>query len=167
MSKTAKKKNKNFSKNKKISVNPAKTSNELKKTEKHSRLSEEKLNTDTSQKVFNAENLIKPDPSDKEATRNYYEALSIQKTKQGIHKKKQKQAVIEDGKVKKGHVQDNLFIRAYTAFRSGITKQLKTEDYKRIITGAFAVIIIAAFLIVPLVGLFNWYSMYSMGLNPW
>lgn len=132
----------------------------------------------------NINTLVKPDPTDKEATRAYYEARSIAKVKgewKDDNKKKDTVKETEESNntqrsiFKKNKNNDNKnvnhirkrsrtnpFKYVYLVFRTALTKQLKKEDYFRVILGIISLIIIFAMVGLPLLSSVNWSGLSNL-----
>ena len=110
--------------------------------------------------------LEKPDTEDKEATRKYYEALSIAKANKGFKKStKEKNAVkVKNNHIKRSHVKPNVFVRLWAMFRVFLTKDLSWKDWWKVIVGIFAVIVILSMVVLPLLSLFSWRNYLGLGL---
>lgn len=143
-------KKKNY--NKKHSVNPAKNNINTQKEKKTSL-------TDSSILSENKTNVLtKPDPSDKEATRAYYENLSKAKVQKGFKKLNAEPKPLRNNEVKKKHVKENALVKTYSNSRSSLNKELTRTNYKNFIVGGFALVIIIAMVAVPIVSIAGWYS---------
>lgn len=110
--------------------------------------------------------LEKPDPKDKEATRKYYEALSIAKATKGFTKlpKEKSAKKVKNNHIKRSHVKPNLFVRFWAMFRIVLTKDLGWKDWWKVIVGVFAVVIILSMVVLPLLSLFSWRNYLGLGL---
>lgn len=112
--------------------------------------------------------LEKPDPKDSEATRKYYEALSIAKSRKGFKKsskEKSKSAKeIKNNHIKRSHIKPNVFVRFWALFRNLLMKDLGWRDWWKVVVGLFAVLVILAMVVLPLLSLFSWRNYLGLGL---
>lgn len=110
--------------------------------------------------------LKKPAPEDKEATRKYYEALSVAKANKGFTKlpKEKSAKKVKNNHIKRSHVKPNVFVRFWTMLRTVLTKDLGWKDWWKIVVGLFAVVVILSMVVLPLLSLFSWRNYLGLGL---
>ena len=110
--------------------------------------------------------LEKPAPEDKEATRKYYEALSVAKANKGFTKlpKEKSAKKVKNNHIKRSHVKPNVFVRFWTMLRTVLTKDLGWKDWWKIVVGLFAVVVILSMVVLPLLSLFSWRNYLGLGL---
>lgn len=138
--------------NKKYGVNPAKNNSSQSKEKKN------EMSNSLIQKEDRTKIMTKPDPSDKEATRAYYENLSKAKVQKGFKKINNNTKPLRNNEIKKKHIKNNVLTNTYIHSRNTLNKDLTKTNYKNFIVGGFALLIIVAMVAVPIISIAGWYS---------